>query len=245
MNIRILGTGSGMPSKALNCSSILVQSQNKTYLLDAGEGISKMFLQLDLAPDDLDAIMISHYHPDHIGGLFLLIQMLYLAKREQPLHLFLPEREQDFLAILTMFYTFPEKFGFQLQIHPLSQVSEFFPDVIAQINDHLHGYREIISKNALKNEMKAYSIRINSPKGAFVYSSDISTTDSIRELVDGAHTVVVDAGHPPADQIIQLDDFGIRRVLLTHEPSPELRQLLQENPRPSFEHAIEGGLYNI
>jgi len=245
MEICILGSGSGMPSRALSSSAVLVRSEGLNYLLDAGEGVSKSLLEMDIQSDYLDAIIITHYHPDHVGGLFLLIQMLYLAKRTKPLSLFLPEREQDFLDVLTMFYTFPEKFGFELRVFPVSRIQNEFPSVECIKNDHLLGYQEIIEKNSLKNLQQAFSIRINAPQGAFVYSSDISSTDCILPLIQGAHTLLVDAGHPEAEQIFQLKDCHLKRILLTHEPKTDLSEALREEPCSVFENAVEGKIYRI
>jgi ribonuclease BN (tRNA processing enzyme) len=245
MDIRVLGAGSGMPSAALNCSAILVQANGQNFLLDCGEGVSKSLPLVNPNPDFLDAIIITHYHPDHVGGIFLLLQMLYLGKRSKAMTLFLPEREDDFRGILQMFYTFPEKFGFRLDLQPMEQLGTYFPQLTCMQNDHLTGYTEIIRKNQLTNRQKAYSIRINSPEGDFVYSSDISTTDSIWHLLQGAHTLLVDAGHPEAEQILKLKQLGLKLVLMTHEPHADLRQALRDIPSSLFQEAQEGEVYHI
>lgn len=245
MKLRVLGSGSGMPDAKLNCSAVLVHSDEHCFLLDCGEGVSKSLLQLNQDPESPDAVIITHFHPDHVGGLFLYIQMLYLAGRKKPLPLFLPERERDFGKILQMFYTFTEKFSFSLSLLPMHQLTQHFPNLHFIQNDHLEGYADIISKNYLSNEQKAFSIRINSTRGDFVYSSDIGTTDSIRDLLPGAHTLLVDAGHPKAEQILKLKDIGVKRVLLTHRPGSEVLCYLQEHPGSVFELAEEGKEYII
>ena len=56
---------SGTHSSATNgCSSYLVQTAGANVLLDAGPGCS-IELQRHLALDELDAIVLSHEHPDH------------------------------------------------------------------------------------------------------------------------------------------------------------------------------------
>ncbi len=245
MEIRILGAGSGMPDKDLHSSSVLVQSEGKTFLLDCGDGCSYSLTKLDLDPDALDAVIITHYHPDHVAGVFLLIQMLYLAGREKVLPIYLPEREQDFGDVLKMFYTFSEKFNFELRLKPMTSLTEDYPQMRYALNDHLQGYGEIIAKHALKNRQCAFSIRINSKAGDFVYSSDISSTDSIADFVEGAHTLLLDAGHPVAEQVWKMADRGLKRILLTHRPNEQIRQALAQKPDNQFEEAREGSIYRI
>jgi len=245
MEIRILGAGSGMPAKDLNSSSVLVHSEGQSFLLDGGDGCAQSLVKLGLEPDILSAVIITHYHPDHVGGVLLLIQMLYLRGRKRVLPLYLPEREGEFADFLCMFYTFPQKFDFELQLKPMTSLSEDFPKLRYILNDHLQGYGEIIRKNAFKNLQRAFSIRINSAAGDFVYSSDISTTDSISGFVEGAHTLLLDACHPSAGQVLKMGTKGLKRILLTHNPSEGVRQALINTPNELFEEAREGRIYRI
>jgi ribonuclease BN (tRNA processing enzyme) len=245
MEFWALGTGSGMPSASLDCSSILVRSEDHTFLFDAGEGVTKSLISMGMAPNELDAVLITHLHPDHVSGIFMLVQMLYLGGRKKPLSLYLPEREEEFEAIFRIFYTFFEKFSFKLRLLPLAEVNKEFEALTCKENDHLVGYSQIIRRNALPNRQKAYSLRLQSPGGDFVYSSDLETVDSIAEFCVAAHTILVDAGHPETSQIQKLKDLDIQRILLTHESRAETRMWLAENPDPRFEEAVQGAKYII
>lgn len=245
MQIRILGTGSGLPELGKHLSSVHVQSEGKQYLLDCGEGTIYQLLRYEIGKEDLDAVLISHYHPDHVAGIFMLIQSLYLQGRSRQLLLFLPEREREFAGLFSLFYTFVQRIGFQLKILPMSSVSQHLPCIQALANDHLLGYSGEISKHGYQNQMMAYSLRVNSPDGDFVYSSDIATTDSIVPLLQGAHTLLVDAGHPELAQIKKLPEHGLKRILLTHGvPRSSLLQLLMHRDT-IFEEALEGTIYRL
>lgn len=243
MQIRILGSGSGLPQLGKHLSSVLVHSEGKQYLLDCGEGTIYQLLQSDVAENDLDAVVITHFHPDHVAGVFMLIQMLYLRGREKDLLLFVPEREGEFEALFSMFYTFPGRISFKLRVLPMSELSVRLPKLEAMANDHLYGYRDEIEQHDLPNPMMAYSIRVHSDGGDFVYSSDLCTTDSIAPLIKGAHTLLVDAGHPEPQQIWKLKDYGLKRILLTHSPQPELLNELTKAETNIFEEALEGIWY--
>ncbi|MCQ2605086.1 MAG: MBL fold metallo-hydrolase [Bacteroidales bacterium] len=66
-----LGLQDGVPS---SISCFLLQTEGKTILLDAGLGapFSQLFpklAELNVKPEELGLIYITHLHPDHIGGL--------------------------------------------------------------------------------------------------------------------------------------------------------------------------------
>ena len=66
-----LGLQEGVPS---SMSCFLLQTGGKNILLDAGLGapfsqLIPKLTTLDVKPEELQLIYITHFHPDHIGGL--------------------------------------------------------------------------------------------------------------------------------------------------------------------------------
>ncbi len=245
MKFILLGTAPGMPREDRSSSSLYVEAGGKDLLFDCGEGTSWKLLRHGLDGDRLDAIFISHYHPDHVSGVFMLLQMLYLQKRRKPLQLFLPERPEGMVEALGLFYVFPQRFSFPLQIHDCSEAELHHGEVVSALTDHMLNYGQFLRDSRLPNQMKSYAFRITSPEGSLVYTSDISTTDIIMPLIRNSHTVIADALHPRAGQILKLQNAGVERVLLTHGISPELENLLSQEMPPSFEFAIEDRVYLI
>ncbi len=245
MEAIVCGSGPGLPQADRNLSSILIRHAGQTLLADCGDGCIKKLMEHGIGADDLDAILITHYHPDHVGGVFILLQMLYLMGRTKPLPVFLPERPSAFVEIMQLMYTFSQKFKFNLQIHELEQVELYFDWISAVPTDHLQGYAAIIKEHNLTNQMLSWSLCFYSDEGNLVYTSDLETTDCIARILKGAKIAIVDAGHPAAEQILQLKDWGINRIVLTHGISVELESRKDELDSRYFEFAEEDVVYKV
>ena len=245
MKFILLGTGSGMPELDKNQSSLYVNVNGKHLLFDCGEGVSQQLLKHHLDNNVLDAIFISHYHPDHISGLFMLLQMLKIQKREKPLQLFLPERPAALVETLQFLYTFIQKFTFPLHILDCEESELYYEEVNVALTDHLLEYEDLVNESKLPNLLHSYAFRISGPEGSLAYTSDINKVESVQFLIRNCHTVIIDAQHPEADQIIRLQYSGIKRVLLTLGISPTLKAFLFENPIDMFEFAQEDITYII
>ena len=228
-----------------NQSSLYVNVNGKHLLFDCGEGVSQQLLKHHLDNNVLDAIFISHYHPDHISGLFMLLQMLKIQKREKPLQLFLPERPAALVETLQFLYTFIQKFTFPLHILDCEESELYYEEVNVALTDHLLEYEDLVNESKLPNLLHSYAFRISGPEGSLAYTSDINKVESVQFLIRNCHTVIIDAQHPEADQIIRLQYSGIKRVLLTHGISPTLQAFLFENPIDMFEFAQEDITYII
>ncbi len=245
MEFIILGAGPGLPNTENDLSSLVIRTSGLNFLVDCGDGVARNLLRKGYNKDFLDAVIISHYHPDHVAGLYMVLQMLYLEGRTKPLELFLPERPNDFMDSLHMFYTFEQRFAFKLNVHELKDAETVFPQLKAALNDHLKGYARVINKYSYPNPMQAFSLAFTENEKTLVYSSDIGTLDSIEALLNSADSIILDAFHPAAEQIINFIESHQTRLILTHGISPKLDQWLNNNPQPHVELAVENKTYHL
>ena len=94
MNINsftLLGTSSGVPQASRANAGYLLKTGDSLSLIDCGGGVTSSFLRAGFDPLKIDRVFISHTHPDHCCELSLVIQMVYLAGRTEPLDVYLPE----------------------------------------------------------------------------------------------------------------------------------------------------------
>ena len=91
MRLTILGSGDAFSAGGRLPSCYLVETGAATFLLDCGPAILPALKRQQRTTNDFDAVVISHLHGDHFGGLpFLLIDAIYPAQRTAPLTLIGP-----------------------------------------------------------------------------------------------------------------------------------------------------------
>ena len=69
MKITVLGSSHGDPTVNANTTSVLLQTGNKNYLIDAGEHCSRALMLNGITPSFINAVIITHMHIDHTAGL--------------------------------------------------------------------------------------------------------------------------------------------------------------------------------
>lgn len=69
MKLTVLGSGTGWISLKRSAPSYLVSLKDFHLLIDMGPGTLRQILKAGLTLNDISAIFISHFHPDHIADL--------------------------------------------------------------------------------------------------------------------------------------------------------------------------------
>ena len=75
MNIKFLGTSFGAPSKRRHQQSLLVETGDNAYLIDAGAPVLDILVNSSYDLTKIKAIFISHLHGDHMNGLFDILNL--------------------------------------------------------------------------------------------------------------------------------------------------------------------------
>ncbi len=228
MRFKILGSSSGLPQIGKNLSSVWINFNNKNILIDCGDATAFRILENNLSKDFLDAIVISHYHPDHVAGIFMLLQTLYLQKRQKSLTLYLPERISDFKNTMKLFYLFDEKFPFKLNYKLVSEINSDFKEISIIETNHLSNYSGIIKKMRTSNKMLSYSFIIKEKHKSLLYTSDTNSLFEYENLKINPDIIILDGLHSSAESIFSFIKKN-KRVILTHGLSDELRINIENN----------------
>ncbi|MCK5833362.1 ribonuclease Z [bacterium] len=181
MNITFAGTGSGVVSSERNTSCIFVSSNSAKIILDCGDGATGALLRAGIDPSNADALIITHFHPDHFGGLLFLMQTLHLKKRTNPFYLYVPESIGFVKEMLIRSYIFPESIGFPLvvkKINPTEKINISGMEIIPHPNKHMLIHKEALNHHP-ELEGRAYSLEVSSGDTRIAYSSDIYSLDDL------------------------------------------------------------------
>src|SRR5438045_1024311 len=86
MRLTIVGCGDAFGSGGRFNTCFFLETAKGTLLVDFGASSLVALKAHRLDPDRIDAIVLTHLHGDHFGGLpFLLLDAQFLARRERPL----------------------------------------------------------------------------------------------------------------------------------------------------------------
>jgi ribonuclease Z len=97
VNLTLLGCGGNMPMPNRNLSSLFVSYKGKSILLDCGEGTQIAMRKYGTGFKDLDLILISHLHGDHVFGLPGLLSSMGNCGKTDPLYIYGPTGIRKFV----------------------------------------------------------------------------------------------------------------------------------------------------
>jgi len=203
-SITFLGTSDGLPSPDRHHASLLLRLGGKTTLLDCGEPCSHTLKRLGVDFNSLDEIIVTHSHSDHIGGLPMLLQSLWLEQRTRPLPVYLPAGVIEPLRHwLHACYLFEEQFGFEIQWQPLTA----FPTT------HLNHTRAEFAGKHPEVKFEAFAVRFGNRLG---YSGDLGDPGDLAPLFPLDLLVCELAHFHPQKLADFLKDKPVKRLALTH-----------------------------
>jgi ribonuclease Z len=117
LDVVFLGTAGSTPTARRAPAATLIRRGGDRILLDCGEGTQRQLLRSQIGLVDLDVVLFSHYHADHVLGLPGLLKTYDLRGREQGLELYGPSGLSD---LLTIFAPIIGRLGFPLHARELA-----------------------------------------------------------------------------------------------------------------------------
>ncbi|MEI7473632.1 MAG: MBL fold metallo-hydrolase [bacterium] len=218
LTLKILGSGCCVPSLSRSSPANLIKFNGKTYLLDIGPGTLK---QLNKAKEDykkIDAIILSHRHPDHSADLIPLIQAFCYNpefKREKDLLIIGAKLTQEFIESLLELYGFNVK-EFKIIFKEPDEMLVIDSRTVFKFIKGSHSSSSIITKMefACKNGIKK----------SIVYTGDTGYDEEISEFAEDCDLLITECsfpfkqkGHLSPEEAAELAQKAkARKLLLTH-----------------------------
>jgi ribonuclease Z len=100
LSVLFLGTAGAAPSAHRGAPGHLVRRGGDRILVDCGEGTQRQLLRSGVGLVDVDEVLITHCHADHVLGLPGMLKTFALRAREAPLRLYGPAGFPDLMHVL-------------------------------------------------------------------------------------------------------------------------------------------------
>jgi ribonuclease Z len=118
MKVTILGSSSALPTSERYPSAHVLNAHERLFLIDCGEGTQLQLRKTRIRFAKINHIFLSHLHGDHVFGLYGLLSTFSLMGRENPIHLYAPEKYDHILK--SHLRDFDINLSFDIDFIPLS-----------------------------------------------------------------------------------------------------------------------------
>jgi ribonuclease BN (tRNA processing enzyme) len=219
MRLTVVGSGDAFGSGGRGNTCFFLETAKAALLVDCGASALPALKARALEPNRIDAIVLSHLHGDHFGGLpFLLLDGQFLSRRQKPLLIAGPPGTRARLdATLEAF--FPKSSGSRWRF--AWQVLEIEVGHKADILGHSLVTVEVIHQSGAPST----ALRLSDGQTVFAYSGDTEWTDALLSIAAEADLFVCEcyayegriAGHMTWEILkARMRDLRARQVMVTH-----------------------------
>jgi ribonuclease BN (tRNA processing enzyme) len=210
----VLGSGTCVPSLTRNAPGYYLEAEGIEVLVDCGSGTLRQLERAGRSYKDIDAVFITHRHPDHFTDLMPLIQALIATpdfKRKKELSIIGP-------AELIHYYNEAVATVMGMYVH--------FPIQLIEIKDTLEygPYRVSSARTVHSGDSLAY--RFECGGRSIVFTGDADYDQGIVALSQGADMLVADCSFPDAKKVrghlsakecgLVARSAGVKKLLLSH-----------------------------
>lgn len=221
MKLVVLGSGSTVPHPTRTSAGFWLETTGGTLLLDCSASVASRMAANGLDWPNLDAIWISHFHLDHVGGLAPLLagtkHAHQMKERTKPFRVFGPA------GLKNLINRFSDVNNYRLLEQP-------FPVEIIEIEEQekfeiLPGVEAVTMKTPHTDESHAIHI-CDTDKKTLVYSADTGFSEIVASFANRVDLFILECTfirNKPIKKHLELAEaiFLIRkarpkRAMLTH-----------------------------
>lgn len=83
--VHLLGTGAGVSGPERTTTMLAFESGGRSLVVDCGGDVIQRLMAAGVDPAGIEAIFITHEHPDHVAGFPLFMEKIWLLGRRHPI----------------------------------------------------------------------------------------------------------------------------------------------------------------
>jgi ribonuclease Z len=210
LEVTLLGTGVGIPHSGRAQAGLVIRAE-EPILFDCGAGILLRLAEAGLSPLEVDLVLLTHLHLDHVSDLLALAKARWLLG-EDKMEVFGPEGTAGWFETVRGLYPYLKDLDISFTV--VNPGDEFC----------LNGLR--IRASEAVHSLPALGYRIESEARAVVYSGDTEPAESMRDLATAADLLVHECSFPEPFVVTNhstpkklgeaFRGAGVNRIVLTH-----------------------------
>ncbi|WP_408009560.1 MBL fold metallo-hydrolase [Pseudalkalibacillus sp. A8] len=216
MEIHFLGTGSAYPGSERDNTSLCFSNDGYHVLIDVSGNPCRKLKQINVDLEELDSVIFTHFHIDHIYGLPSLLWGMWLENRHKPLTLYCDERNEEklhqWLDTMEVY-----EWGIQFPLHIKTFNGDHIEELIINENLHISCFPALHSVPTIGLEIR-YDGKLIIYSGDSEVNSYIQTYEYIDVLIHEAtsakKTDPIHTSLPEISDSYELKSIG--KVILVH-----------------------------
>lgn len=230
----ILGSASAVSDEHHENSHLLVQIGDRVILVDCVGNPIVRLKKAGIHPAQVQEIILTHFHPDHVSGFPLLLMDMWLMGRN------------DSLKVIGVAHTI-ERAQKMMDLYEWDRWPNFFPVQFIAIEEQamtplLDDQDVLILASPVKHLLPTIGLRFlfkNNGK-VFSYSSDTEPCQAVVELAKDADVLLHEAtglsiGHTSREQCGEIaTQANAKQLYLTHYPPESDPEVLRHQSQSTF-----------
>jgi ribonuclease Z len=195
----ILGSSNAVPTRDSENTHMVIVGDERTLLIDSVSNPIQRLEQAGVDFNTLTDVIVTHFHPDHVSGIPLLLMDMWLMGRQRPLNIYGLHHTLDRVETMMGLYNWsdwPDFFPVVFYRIPTKEMSPVLdcPDFTV----HASPVRHMIPNIGLR-------IQFKSSNRSMSYSCDTEPCDEVVRLSEGVDILIHEAtgesiGHSSAKQ---------------------------------------------
>lgn len=197
--VKLLGTGSPKPNIDRFGPSQVIMIDDKPILVDCGEGTTNQLLKADINPVDINCVLFTHLHSDHVFGYSHFLLGGWSLGRDELTIVGPKGLKALHEQIIKMF---EEDINYRCNVLGISSKGLLDVNIIELPHTdgelELEGVNAEISYTPVIHNVKTFGFRFQKEDESIVISGDTGPCDNLIKLADQADVMVIDAAIAPS-----------------------------------------------
>ncbi len=227
MKLHVIGSGSCLfRQEDRSPASYILETEHHNILVDTGTGIVDNIVSSDIAVSDIDVVINTHRHPDHVSDLIPIIQnkvveSLYYSDNEKDIAIYGPDGHEEYVEnrvraeMDDSLEDLNENFPFDIEVTDIEKGFEL-ESLDVEVREVEHG----------SDNFPCLAVKIGSENKSVVFTGDTDYFEELADFSEGSDLLITDCSMPdskkadghmtPSGCLRLAEEAGAEKLLLSH-----------------------------